>query len=107
MKKNQSLAGFIRERLDAIEQRLSVGIRQEVIVAELIAEGYDTTTIKSFRTLLSRARKQRETAQKVEVKPATKQPAKTETKAVKKPETPLTKKPGFEFKGSASEDELI
>lgn len=58
MKKPQSLAGVIRQRLNEIEGRLAVGIRQEVIIAELAAEG-QTTTIQNFRNELYRARKRK------------------------------------------------
>jgi len=50
------LAGVIRERKASIEARLAVGVRQEVILAELAAEGYETT-LKNFRNELCRARK--------------------------------------------------
>lgn len=59
MKKQQSFAGVIRQRLGDIEARLEVGIRQEVIIGELKAEGYETS-LANFRNELWRARKWRE-----------------------------------------------
>lgn len=55
MKPPQSLAGYIRQHLQELEERLEVGVRQEVIVAELEAHGYKTT-LKGFRNFLYRAR---------------------------------------------------
>src|SRR6218665_2195421 len=55
MKPPQSLAGYIRQHLKELEERLEVGVRQEVIVAELEAHGYKTT-LKGFRNFLYRAR---------------------------------------------------
>lgn len=59
MKKEQSLAGVIRERLESIEQRLAVGVRQEVFLAELAEAGYQTS-LSNFRNELWRARKRKE-----------------------------------------------
>ena len=59
MKKEQSLAGVIRERLEAIEQRLAIGVRQEVFLAELAEAGYETS-LSNFRNELWRARKRKE-----------------------------------------------
>lgn len=59
MKKEQSLAGVIRERLESIEARLAVGIRQEVLLAELAEAGYETS-LSNFRNELWRARKRRD-----------------------------------------------
>lgn len=59
MKKQQSFAGVIRQRLADIEARLEVGIRQEVIIGELKEEGYETS-LANFRNELWRARKWRE-----------------------------------------------
>lgn len=59
MKKEQSLAGVIRERLESIEQRLAVGVRQEVLLAELAQAGYETS-LSNFRNELWRARKRKE-----------------------------------------------
>lgn len=55
MKPPQSLAGYIRQHLKELEERLEVGVRQEVIVAELESHGYKTT-LKGFRNFLYRAR---------------------------------------------------
>ena len=55
MKPPQSLAGYIRQHLTELEERLEVGVRQEVIVSELEAHGYKTT-LKGFRNFLYRAR---------------------------------------------------
>lgn len=59
MKKPQSLAGVIRQRLADIEARLEVGVRQEVIIDELASEGHQTS-LQNFRNELWRARKWRE-----------------------------------------------
>ncbi|TFW28467.1 hypothetical protein [Duganella callida] len=59
MKREQSLAGVIRERLESIEQRLAVGVRQEVFLAELAEAGYETS-LSNFRNELWRARKRKE-----------------------------------------------
>lgn len=59
MKKPQSLAGTIRQRLAEIEARLEVGVRQEVILGELAALGHQTS-LQNFRNELWRARKWRE-----------------------------------------------
>ncbi|MGF6276251.1 hypothetical protein ABIB38_004662 [Massilia sp. UYP11] len=59
MKKQQSFAGVIRQRLADIEARLEVGIRQEVIIGELKEEGYETS-LANFRNELWRARKWRD-----------------------------------------------
>lgn len=65
MKREQSLAGVIRERLESIEQRSAVGVRQEVFLAELAAAGYETS-LNNFRNELWRARKRKE-GQRVDV----------------------------------------
>jgi len=57
-KYNRTLTGVIRERLEGIEARLEVGIRQETIIDELRLEGFQTTPA-SFRNLLAKARKWR------------------------------------------------
>lgn len=62
MKKLQSFDGLVRERLQQIEARLSVGIRQELMVAELVAEGYEQANIKTLRNAIWRARKKLEAA---------------------------------------------
>lgn len=59
VKKEQSLAGVIRERLESIEQRLAVGVRQEVLLTELAQAGYETS-LSNFRNELWRARKRKE-----------------------------------------------
>ena len=122
--RKQSLSGVIRERLASIEAQLAVGVRQEVILAELAAEGYETT-LSNFRTALFRARK------KVQVvAPATPvggkaavtaaMPAKPHSapvtartpegkgvgtpKAEKPPENPLKKSTGFNYGGTKDID---
>jgi hypothetical protein len=62
VKKLQSFDGLVRERLQHIEARLSVGIRQELMVAELVAEGYEQANIKTLRNAIWRARKKLEAA---------------------------------------------
>lgn len=115
MKLAQSLAGYIRQHLTEIEERLEVGIRQEVIVSELEANGYKTT-LKGFRNFLYRARIR--AAQKNVAVPAKHQPPapkeqkhapplaqKTDQKKQGIPPNPLKKKPGFDFKGTNFVDE--
>lgn len=112
MKPPQSLAGYIRQHLTELEERLEVGLRQEVIVAELQAHGY-TTTLKGFRNFLYRARLR--AAKKAVAVPATPSPKESKnapsvtskTTQIKKevPSNPLTKKAGFEFKGTLGVDE--
>lgn len=87
--KPQSLAGVIRQRLADIEARLEVGIRQEVIVEELAAEGHQTS-LQNFRNELWRARKWREkkaTAQIPSASPIPVQPSFQKAAA-----NPVTKK---------------
>jgi len=55
MKPPQSLAGYIRQHLEELEERLEVGVRQGTIVAELEVHGYKTT-LTGFRNFLYRAR---------------------------------------------------
>jgi len=57
-KYNRTLTGVIRDRLEGIEARLEIGIRQETIIDELRLEGFQTTPA-SFRNLLAKARKWR------------------------------------------------
>ena len=113
MKPPQSLAGYIRQHLTELEERLEVGIRQEVIVSELDAYGYKTT-LKGFRNFLYRARIR--AAQKTVAVPAKYQPPKEQKNAplvIQKPShkkqevspNPLTKKTGFEYKGTLGVDE--
>jgi len=120
----QSLAGVIRERLASIEARLSVGVRQEVILAELAAEGYETT-LKNLRNELCRARKKVQVVApaapvggKAAVTAA--MPAKPHSapatartpegkgvgtpKAEKPPENPLKKSTGFNYGGTKDID---
>jgi hypothetical protein len=114
MKKTQSLAGYIREHLAAIEARLDVGIRQEVIVSELATEGY-TTTIQGFRNLLYRARKKAASRAVKPPSPTQQQPEKESEK--KQPEektkpenalkAKLEKPAGFQYRGTKNESDLI
>lgn len=115
MKKTQSLAGYIREHLAAIEARLDVGIRQEVIVSELATEGY-TTTIQGFRNLLYRARKKAASRGLKPPSPTQQQPnekesEKKQTEEKSKPEnslkTKLEKPAGFQYSGTKDESDLI
>jgi len=57
-KYHRTLTGIIRDRLEVIEARLEIGIRQETIIDELLLEGFQTTPA-SFRNLLAKARKWR------------------------------------------------
>ena len=57
-KYKRTLTGLIRDRLEGIEERLEIGIRQETIIDELRMEGFQTTAA-SFRNLLAKARKWR------------------------------------------------
>lgn len=95
MKKTQSLAGYIRERLAQYEDRLAIGIRQEVILEELAQAGYETT-IYTLRTLLSRARKQRDAAVQKAAETGVSSPAPAAAKPEKKTANPLTKSAGFD-----------
>ena len=117
-RQSQSLAGVIRERLATIEARLAVGVRQEVIVAELAAEGYETT-LKNLRNELCRARKRSSKTlppQAAGDKGSTaNMPSRAESKRVatpraeKTPENPLKKPTGFNYGGTKniSLDDLI
>lgn len=113
MKQSQSLAGYIRQHLDELEARLEVGIRQDVLVAELEVHGYKTT-LKGFRNFLYRARLRAEKT-KAQGKPqpmaqTDAQPAMTlATPTTGVSETSLTKSRGFEFVGTSeiNESELI
>lgn len=103
MKKPQSLAGVIRENLDEIQRRLEIGIRQEVILAELAVAGHKTT-LGNFRNELYRARKRRE-KRAGEKKIAL---IKNENKATKKTDSALTKSTGFLYEGTSIDvDDLI
>lgn len=56
-KRNQSFAGYVRERLADIESQLDVGVRQEAILDELVKSGgYEDVSLQTFRTVLWRAR---------------------------------------------------
>lgn len=104
-KQSQSLAGVIRERLASIEARLAVGVRQEVILAELAAEGCETT-LKNLRNELCRARKRKSKAL-----PAPPVGLEKGSRAGKEAtrENPLKKPTGFNYGGTKdiSEDDLI
>ena len=114
--RSQSLAGVIRERLVSIEARLAVGIRQDVIVSELAAEGYETT-LKNLRNELCRARKRKSEKllsqpseiPKDEYQPINESKVITPPRPEKPPENPLKKPPGFNYTGTQgiSEDDLI
>lgn len=56
-KRNQSFAGYVRERLTDIESQLDVGVRQEAILDGLVQTGgYEGVSLQTFRTVLWRAR---------------------------------------------------
>ncbi|MRD49352.1 hypothetical protein GHT07_18915 [Caenimonas koreensis DSM 17982] len=110
MNRTQSLAGYIREHLSELEERLSFGVRQEVFVSELEARGYKTT-LKGFRNFLYRARLG--AAQK-QVRPPPIPETPTDAPFVtaassrlppRPPNNPLTKSKGFEFVGTSAIDE--
>lgn len=116
MKPPQSLAGYIRQHLPDLEKRLEVGIRQEVIVAELQANGYPTTTLKGFRNFLYRARQRAQQKKAASPAPAIQskeiQHSDLKSTAIGKkevPRDPLQKPVGFEYKGTlgVNEDDLI
>jgi hypothetical protein len=56
MNDKQSRAGWIREHLQELEDRLEVGVRRAVIVAELQALGY-SCSVHELSNDLSRARR--------------------------------------------------
>jgi hypothetical protein len=58
MKEQQSRAGWIREHLNELEQRLGLGVRRSVIVADLQALGY-RCTVQELSNDLARARRRR------------------------------------------------
>lgn len=58
MNARQSTAGIVRERLAQFEQRIAVGVRLEVLIDELNAEGL-RVSYKTFRNALSLARHKR------------------------------------------------
>lgn len=107
MKRPQSLAGLIRERLSQYETRLSVGVHHWVIVDELVKEGYKIS-VPHFRNLLSLARKKAR-AQTVSDKLITtpvKQNDAPNNGAIE-PTKELPKKTSLEFSGTLSKDDLI
>lgn len=111
MKQHQSLSGYIREHLASIESRLSVGVRQEVIVQELASQGYQTTPA-GFRNLLCRARKKVAKGQPIKTeKQEQKEDVKSAPKALPKVENALKAKlekpAGFQYDGTKDESELI
>lgn len=59
MKKRQSYAGFVKERLDLIEARIELGYRQEAIKEEIEKGTNHTVTLAGFRGALKKARKWR------------------------------------------------
>ena len=116
MKPAQSLAGYIRQHLTELEVRLDVGVRQEVIVAELETHGYKTT-LKGFRNFLYRARLRAAkkgaialttptTQKEIQNVPIAQAPVKPKKEV---PQNPLTKNTGFKYKGTLNfdEDDLI
>lgn len=99
----QTLAGYIRQHLAEIEEKLEIGVRQEAIVSELNDLGYETS-VTAFRNYLYRARLR--SAKKV-ASPPTKPQLPKEKTTVEKPakeKSPLTQKAGFDFKGTNSVD---
>jgi hypothetical protein len=56
VKREQSLAGLVRQRLPEFEEKFYFGIRQQVVVDDLNAEGYEIT-LSHFKTLIHLARK--------------------------------------------------
>jgi len=119
---SQSLACVIRQRLVAIEARLSQGFRVEVIRQELAKEGFEATEAV-LRNALSRARRQRKAdsaAPGGEKGASTSTGMATRASAMPPPATsgpsrpaatinPLLKPPGFVNEGTRgiSTDELI
>ena len=108
----QTLAGYIRQHLAEIEEKLEIGVRQEAIVSDLNDLGYETS-VTAFRNYLYRARLR--SAQKVASAPTKPQLPKDKTtveKSTEKPtkeKSPLTQKAGFDFKGtnSVNIDDLV
>lgn len=64
MKKRQSYAGFIKERLDLIEACIELGYRQEAIKEEIEKGTNHTVTLEGFRGALKKARKWRDQRKK-------------------------------------------
>lgn len=113
MRRSQSLAGYIRQHLHQLEARLEVGIRQEVLIAELEIHGYKTT-LQGFRNFLYRARvraAEKKAQGKVQPRdqPDSRPAAALPPPITRVPETALTKSKGFEFVGTSeiAESELI
>lgn len=111
MKQSQSLAGYIRQHLAELEIQLEHGVRQEVLVAELAKQGYQTTP-KVFRNLLYRARIW--AAKKAALSPVkTKEKTYEENvetknnKSIKNPDNPITKSKGFTYKTDIDHSDLI
>lgn len=112
-KRQQSIAGYMREHLATIEGKLSIGVKQETIVEELEKAGFKTT-LKNFRNELCRARKKNPS-------PATPPPLPSGGKTTvqkpqnlnksqdtsvvptaKKPSNPLKESRGFDYQSSLS-----
>lgn len=95
----QSIAGYIRQHLEEIEQKIHIGIRHESIVEEIKNSGVDIDLAK-FRTYLYRARKSLRSA---ETPPTPTHQAKTSNQPQEKKPKPQEKenKPAsFNFDGS-------
>lgn len=107
--RKQSLSGVIRERLASIEAQLAVGVRQEVILAELAAEGYETT-LGNFRNALFRARKKVQVVASAapdgsKAAGTAAMPTKPHAPVtVRTPENPLKKPTGFNYGGTKDID---
>jgi transposase len=102
----QSLSGYIRQHLAEIEAELEAGIYQEHLIKELEEAGF-TVTVKSFRTLLYRAR-ERASKNKASSTSVTRQQPKQEIKTTAAPPialvNPLKKSVGFEYTGTQNVD---
>jgi hypothetical protein len=119
VKQNQSGRGAIRERIAAIEAKLEVGVKQEAIIEELKAEGFEFNP-QTFRNALMLARKwvakkPGSTLGAVQNQPPKATPQESQVEPVKQaqavkagPNTPpALKSKGFEFRGTNNEDDLI
>ena len=99
----QTLAGYIRQHLSDIEEKLEIGVRQEAIVSELNDLGYETS-VTAFRNYLYRARlRSAKKATSAPIKPQPQKEKATPEKPIKET-SPLTQKAGFDFKGTNSVD---
>lgn len=100
----QSFAGLVREKLELIEQRLEVGVRQDVILAELNRDGGHDTTLANFRDALFRARKWREKklSSNTYSKPLLATRSRIETPRVKEPEIK-----SLNWQGTAKDEDVI